>query len=154
MAFPETEGFYIAEGGLEVQRQVAENAIEQAASQFNFFIRGIARKRLRDSNPVYPDINLDYQNQSLSLSSGADQLKIDGDHLEKFPFVTPKGLKVQVDQFVGPDKAKRVFHSKDGRREVVYRLTDKNTLLLVDIAIHSPSLYKPMSYQLRYRLNP
>jgi hypothetical protein len=153
-AFPEAQGTYLAEGGLAAQQQVVESAINTAAAQFNFLIRGIARSRLRAVNPVFPDIKLHYSKQSFSLSSGADELTMEGDTLEKFPFVTPKGLQVTVDQFVGEKEVKRVFHSEDGRREVIYQLAEDKSLLLVKITVHSSHLHQPMSYELRYRMNP
>lgn len=152
-AFPNVKGEYVPVGGVEAHQKVVTAVVEETAKGFNFFVRGIARKRLVETNPVFGVIQVDYKAPRLTMSSGDASLELVGTKLEKHPFTTPKGEEVMVDQLIYDKSAKRVFYSNTGRREVVYTINDTLDVLTLEISVHSKYLSTPLSYALQYRLN-
>jgi len=148
-AFPEGRRIYQAPD-MEAHQQVVTEAIEKAASQFNLFIRGIARSRLKDSNPIFSAITFEYSGQTLSLEGGGKSLVMDGTKGERVPFVTPKGKHIEVAQFIEDGEARRVYYNADGRREVQYKFGDNGESLTLHVSIYSKYLDEPVTYRLRY----
>ena len=149
-AFPQGERTYKAVQGLQTQEKVVAAVINEAAAKFNFMIRGIARSRLRASNPVFGAITVSYDGAALTLSANGDALRLTGTNGGRIPWETPDGRKIEVEQFIQPQLAKRVYYNKDGHREVVYNISEDLKALTLNVTLHSKYLKTPVQYQLQY----
>ena len=151
VAFPSITAEFKAVGGEQAHLKTVEDAIERAAKQFNFLVRGLARSRLKETNPVYGLIALDYRSPPvLRMSSGKATLELSGTHLEAFPFLTPNGESVTVDQTIEESRIHRVFHTKTGQRAVTYELDESQTHLKLSVSVSSQYMKEDLTYELLY----
>ena len=104
-AFPTISAKFEAVGGLDAHKKTVEEAIDTAAKQFNFLVRGLARSRLRETNPVFGLIEVDYEAPpTLRMASESASLALTGTNLESHPFTTPEGESVTVNQTIEADR--------------------------------------------------
>ena len=87
---------------------------------------------------------------SLALAAGGTELALSQVNGETVPWTTPKGRKVDVAQTLSGNTARRAFTDPEGRREVIYELSDDQRELGLTIVIHSEHFKSPMSYTIRY----
>ena len=150
LAIPDGKHVYIAKDGQEAQAKGVNAAIEKAASQFNLFIRRIARKRLHEKNPVFSTVTVEHVGKSLNVSADGQSLNLVGAEGETTPWVSPTGLDVEVSQFIGAEEARRIYVTEIGRRVVLYQFGEGGKSLTLDITVHSKHLSEPLHYQLQY----
>lgn len=151
-AFPNISAEFEAVGGIQAHQKKVNAAIEKSAKQFNFLVRGLARNRLKETNPVYGTIHVDYQQPPiLRMASEEASLALSGVHLEAHPFTTPKGESVTVDQAIGPSHIQRTFYTKTGRRSVTYVLNESHTELKLTVSVSSEYMDTDLTYELVYR---
>jgi hypothetical protein len=124
-------------------------AIEAVVGKMNVLTRGIARRRLRQTNPPYATISLTFTNNAaritagpggplvLPLSGAPVRWKRDGETL------TVTGVK-RGDTFV------ETFTAKDGQRTNAFTRTSGGGLRL-DVTVTSSRLPAPLRYRLIYR---
>jgi hypothetical protein len=126
-------------------------AIKRATQRMNFFVRPIARLRLRKVNRTHQ--TLEFHVDSLMLHSAYDH---------KPAIVSPRdgvmtrwtredGEEFSVTSSVAGDSVVQTFHAKDGQRENVVTLSEDGSMLTVRITIRSPRLPDPLTYRLVYR---
>jgi hypothetical protein len=124
--------------------------INDAAAEFNFLIRPIARSRLRKVNTPYP---------SLIVVEAADALAISYD--PNRPIVMPPdGTPIQWQREDGEllsvwarragDTLLQHFTAPDGARRNEIRRSAAGDTLYLNVTITSPRLKRPMSYRLIY----
>lgn len=152
-AFPTISAKFDAVGGLEAHKQTVEDAIDSAAKQFNFLVRGLAKSRLRETNPVFALIEVDYEAPpTLRMASESASLALTGTNLESHPFTTPKGEAVTVNQTIEANRIKREFYTKTGRRSVTYILDESHETLTLIVSVSSEYMASDLTYELLYRV--
>ena len=68
-SLPQGKWSYTAEGGYDAHKKIIDDEIEKVAMTYNFLLRGIARSKLRRSNPVFGTIGLSYDGKTLTTTS-------------------------------------------------------------------------------------
>ena len=149
-AFPQGKWNYVAEGGYDAHKKTIDVEIEKVAMTYNFLLRGIARSKLRSSNPVFGSIGIAYDGTTLTTSSDDKSLALDAKNGERIPWVTPDGRPIEVEQTIQGDVVKRVYYNDDGYRVVTYTLGPDQKSLTLEISLHSTHLKQPLKYRLRY----
>lgn len=134
---------YVADSAL--QKQLTQ-AIEKAAKEFNFAIRGIARRRLTTSTRPYEVLELTLDDKQVFFQrDGKDPLKAT---IGEAPV---KWLDYQVDFARREDGALvQRFIAEDGNRQNVYRFEEDGKILFIDVKVGSPKLKAPIEFTLKY----
>ena len=153
MAFPEGKRTYVAEPNLDAHQQTVKQAIDETARTFNFLFRGLVRSKLRQINPVYDHIVVEYSDPTLTLSSGDLAMTLTGKAVAGHPHTTPKGLSVTVDQTIDEWTVRRRYNAPNGYQEVLYTVDASLKTLRLDIEVGSRHFSAPMRFELMYRLD-
>lgn len=131
-------------------RRVIDAAVERAVAPMSFFIRGIARSRLREGTPMQREIALRFED--------GDRLHVrfgEGDgyttRIGRTEVRTnPEGRRMRVTQRFRPSgQLEQVFETDQGTRWYVYTPTGEGRLHL-ETTTGSPRMPQPMYYQLDY----
>jgi hypothetical protein len=131
-------------------RTIVDEAIEQAVNAMNFFIRGIARSRLREGTPVHERIDLAVRGDEVTVRfDGTDGYTT---HLGRTEVRTnPSGIHMRVTQrFRSNGQLEQSFVTDQGTRWYVYTLL-RDGRLRVATTTDSPHMPQPMSFLLDYR---
>lgn len=144
------EGEYRYIGG-EQQRRALHEAIDDVVDEMSVFVRGIARDRLVEGNPVPPSIVLqkDAGNEMLvSLAGYRYRAPIGGDPV---PATGLDGdpVRYKLDVQPGPEKLEQHFIAAEGMRLDTFERTDGG--VVVQVRVSSEKLPKPLEYRLTYR---
>lgn len=132
-------------------RAAIEGAIDEATEDMNAMIRGVARRRLREANPVLEDIG---------FSLGGDPLRASyvGGRIIETPasgaavdWVDPFGDTVKVSQRWSDRELVQHMFDDDGSRTNVYRFSEDGQRMTMSVTIESPRLPKAIRYRLEYR---
>lgn len=137
--------------GGEAQRQNLEAAIEAAAEQLNALIRGIGRKRLRESNPIREQITIAVDGDKVSMTFGPGRTltgRIDGPAVA---WTSDSGKPVQVSLGLVKGRLVQTFTAEDGGRRSVYTLDEAGDRMTLSVTITSERLANPLKYALTYK---
>lgn len=121
-------------------------AVKKAAAEFNFAIRGIAKRRLTKSTQPYETLSLTIEGKKVIFErNGADRLEatIDGPAVEWLEYqVTFKKL---------PDgRICQTFTADDGSRENIYHFSDDGNVT-IEVKVESKKLKEPILFKLVYQ---
>jgi hypothetical protein len=128
-----------------------DQAIEVAVSKLNFFVRSMARKRLRELNEPY---------QRIAIELTPTQVSITADHgapIRTAPDGTPGAWKdadvevLQVSTRWEGSVLKQEFSAKNGQRINAYEVSADDQTLTMQVTISSQRLKEPVKYRLVYR---
>lgn len=139
--------------GGEAQKQNLEAAIEAAASQLNALIRGIGRKRLKESNPVRDQISIAVDGDKVSMTFGPGRTVTGRLEGPSVPWTSDSGKPVQVSFSLVKGRLVQTFTAEDGGRRSVYSLDDTGDRLTLSVTVTSERLTNPLKYALTYRRN-
>lgn len=137
--------------GGEQGRAAVEEAIDDATEDMSALVRGIARRRLREANPIIDEIG---------FSLGGDPLRASyvGGRIIETPasgaavdWVDPFGDTVKVSQRWSDGELVQRMFDDNGSRTNVYRFSDDGQRMTMSVEIASPRLPKPIRYRLDYR---
>jgi len=138
-------GQYAFAGG-QAQRTALRDAIEELVAQLNAMIRGVARQKLTETNPVFEKVSIERKAGELVLSYGShtNACKLDGSASD-VEGIDGSSLKCRLSMH-GDTLVHRVDGSRGGR---VNKFTiGENGRLTMKSRIHS----KMMPADLRYTL--
>ena len=125
-------------------------AVEKASKEFNFAIRGIARKRLQKSSRPYRTIRLEVSEDGTVVfeREGTDAItaKIGGEAVSWLE------NQVSFTRREGDSALVQTFRAEDGVRTFVYRMEPEEKGFFLDVKLESPKLDAPLEYTLHYSL--
>lgn len=138
-------GQYAFAGG-EAQRTALRDAIEELVAQLSAVIRGVAREKLTDTNPVFEKVSIERKGGELVLNYGShtNVCKLDGSASE-VEGIDGSSLKCRL-SMQGDALVHRVDGSRGGRVNT-FTITEGGRLTMKS-RIHS----KMMPADLRYTL--
>mgnify|MGYP000453744916 CR=1 FL=1 len=143
-------GKYRYVGG-DRQRKALEQAIETAAEQLNVVIRKIGRKRLTETNPIDPSLEIivtaDKVKTIFSKSGFDAECKVDGPTIS---YTNKKGKKLKVRVRRSKNKLVQSIADSDGVKTTVFVLSKDRSRLTVHHKVTADRLDSPMTYKLSY----
>ncbi len=141
-------GTYINATPKELQDKLTAT-VETAAKEFNFAIRGVARRRLQKSTRPYDKLVLEIDGDRVTFErNGADRMT----GLIGGPAVAWLENQVTFTRRESDGALVQTFTAEDGVRTNVYRFAEDGKTLFLDITVKSPKLSAPLVYTLQYRL--
>ncbi len=116
----------------------------------NFFIRAIARARMRDANriPYRFDIGFDGPRYRV-LFPGKRPISAPHDGTST-TWVDEYGEDVVVHHRIASDRLVQFFQGEDGSREIVYHVNVDGSQLTFFVTIRSHHLPRPLRYRLSF----
>jgi hypothetical protein len=128
-----------------------ETAIRGVATRINFALRGIARSRLRRTNPLHHTISIAHTTSEVTIIMD-----------DRAPVTSPAsgspitwrredGEVFDLSTRWDHDRLRQTFVAEDGARENVFWLGPDGTTLYMEVTVRSPRLPEPLSYRLAYR---
>lgn len=143
-------GKYRYVGG-ERQRKALEQAIEGAAQELSLVIRKIGRKRLTETNPIDPGLELVVTGdrvKTIFSKSGFDaECTVDGPTVS---YTSKKGKKLKVRIRQSKNKLVQSISDSDGMKTTVFVLSKDRKRLTVHHKVTADRLDSPMTYKLSY----
>lgn len=144
------EGTWHLEQSPREARQVIDAAVDRTVEAMSFFVRGIARSRLREGTPIQREIQLRFEdddrltvrfgeNDRYTTTLGRTEVR-----------VSPEGQRMRVTQRFRPGgQLVQAFETDQGSRTYVYTPTGEGRLHL-ETTTGSPRLPRPMYFELDY----
>lgn len=141
-------GRYHYAGGQE-QRDALLAAIDEVVADMSVLTRGIARDRLRESNPVPSEISItrDAGSVTIALDDRKYTAPLDGSPTE---VVGITGDTLQYRVTIATDRLEQSFVGPKGTRTNTHRVGDDGRLEL-RVVVDSDSLPKPLRYRLSFQ---
>jgi len=143
-------GTYRFVGG-ETQRQELEAAIEAAVQELNALIRGIGRKRLKESNVIREQISIAVDGDKVTTTFAAGRTisgRLEGPAV---PWTSDTGKPLQVKFSLVKGRLVQTFTADDGGRRSVFTLNDAGDRMTLSVTITSERLTNPLKYALSYK---
>jgi hypothetical protein len=126
-----------------------QTAINQAASHVMFLIRGIARSRMRSTNPVYQRVVIQEQPAEFAIAFDQRAPVRAPSTGASVPWTREDGEKFQVSIHTLADgRLQETFVAEDGRRVNVFSLSPDGRVLTMETTVSSPKLPQPLHYRL------
>jgi hypothetical protein len=114
----------------------------------SFFVRGIARGKLREKNPVHRRVRAGVRGDEVVVV-------YDGDRFEtprgRWRPVSAGGERVQLRQEVRAGRIHQTFRTPDGEKRIVLGVSEDGRRLELEVELVSPRLPAPLRYRLTYR---
>lgn len=141
-------GDYVHAGG---QRDIdgRDAAIEELITDFNVVLRPIARKKLRDGNPIAKalEITVDGDLVTVAFDGKNDVANLDG---TKTKIVGIQGDSLDYSVNVNGSRLRQVYSGERGGRSNEIRVRSGGALKIA-VEMTSSRLPRPLRYTLRYR---
>lgn len=144
-------GTYRFVGGQSEVREVAR-AIDEAVDELNVFIRGIARRRLKEPNMPTDEVRISVEKDAIAISRTA-QPAISAPHSgEKVRWRNPKnGNELEVSHRMTDDGAlEQTLVGDRGISKNVFRLAGKGRLV-IESTIEADALRSPIRFSTTYQ---
>jgi hypothetical protein len=123
-------------------------AIDHAADQVNFLIRGWARGRLREKNPIHRRIRTRVDDDVVVVIYDEDRYESrDG----RWRTVMATGEEVRLLQVVRENRIYQRFVGGDGEKRMVLTFAEDAPWLWLDVTVLSDRLAEPLRYRLTFR---
>lgn len=145
---PALTGRYVLAGASEEARETVHRAIDEAVGEMSFFVRRVARSRLREKNPVRRELEIDVSGDMVTVAYGDQRYRSPEG---RWQTVTATGEQVQLLHQLRGNRLYQTFRSDDGEKLTVYTLSDDGRFLWLDVTVRSPQLPSPLTYRLSYR---
>ena len=143
-------GVYLFAGGAREQEGI-QAGIERAIDEMSFITRPFARSRLRNTNPAYGWVQVQFQGEHIVITlAGRSPINTLADG-SPAPWTRPDGEQVQARQRFMGDRVVQSITAQDGSRRVEYQLDASGQRLTLDVTVTSPRLPAPLRYRLTYR---
>ena len=143
-------GVYRFAGGQEEMAEV-ERAIDDAVDQMSFFIRGIARRRLKEPNLPSDELRISLEDGTITVARAGQPAVSAPATGKRVTWQNPRnGNELEVAHRVTDDGALRqVLVGDRGVSTNVFRLS-KNGRLVVDTTIEADKLPSPIRFSTTY----
>jgi hypothetical protein len=132
-------------------RQGRDQAIERATEDMSIFIRGIARRRLRDGTPIHSAIRITGSGSSFQAHVGPYHLDFAADgrsHAFTDPF---EDNEMQAKQRFRNGKLVQTIRGEDATLTHQLSLSDDGDTLTLKVTIESHHLPGDVVFRVRYR---
>jgi len=141
-------GTFVLAEPFERARDRVYAAIDRAADQVSFFIRGWARSRLREKNPVHRRVRTRVRGDVVEVTYDDDRyVSRDG----RWRTVTATGEQVRLLQVARGNRIYQRFRGEDGEKQMVLTFADGEPWLWLDVTVLSDRLPTPLRYRLTFR---
>lgn len=128
-----------------------ETAIDNGTADMNFAIRGVARRRIAQTNPRYDRIRIAHSDTLITVQFDArDAIEIPADG-RSVPWTREDGGKYDVTALWNPSQLVMHFDAGDGQRTNTIVLAPDAMSLKLMVKLVSSHLPKPIEYTLVYR---
>ncbi len=128
-----------------------DTAIESSTADMNFAIRGIARKRIAQTNPRYDRVRLAHSDATTVVQfDSRDALNIPADG-RSIPWTREDGGKYDVTAQWSSSQLVMHFNADDGQRTNTIVLSPDGLSIKLMARLVSSHLPKPIEYTLVYR---
>lgn len=142
------EGTWRLDQPREEARRVVDEAVEDAANQFNFIARGIARSRLREGTPVHGSVTVSFEGDRVTVAFGDERYTTVLGRTEVRQ--NPEGEEMRVTQRIRPNgQLEQVFETDSGTRRYIYTPL-RDGRLRIATTTDSPQMPQPMYFMLDY----
>ncbi len=125
------------------------HAVDKATDDLSVFVRGIARKRLKEVNPPYEHILLSERDGEITTDFEGRRYVADASGQVRRN-VDPDGSKVEVAYRLEGRTLHGRYKAKDGEKAIDFVLGPDGRTLDVRVQVTSPRLPEPVSYDLTY----
>lgn len=142
-------GSYGYVGGAK-QKAKIEVAIDDATEDMFPGIRGIARSRLKDTNPATAKVKIDVSGGFIKIEQVGFRTVTAPASGVKIPWRTKQGDKVKASHKFKDGQLVQRLVSGEGGRENTYSLSADGSKLTVSVRIWSKRLPKDVKYKLSY----
>jgi hypothetical protein len=144
----ELQGVYVLDAAAS---DSIEAAIENGTADMNFAIRGLARRRIAQTNPRYQQIRLAHTDATITVQFDAkDPLQIPTNG-HAIPWTREDGGKYDVTAQWSAAQLVMHFDADDGHRTNTLVLSPDGLSLKLKVTLTSSHLPKPVEYTLAYR---
>ncbi len=143
-------GTYRFVGG-DAQRSELEAAIETAVQELNALIRGIGRKRLKESNVIRDQITIAVDGDKVTTTFAPGRTvsaKLEG---ASVPWTSDTGKPLTVKFSMVKGRLVQTFTADDGGRRSVFTLNETGDRMTLSVTITSERLTNPLKYALTYK---
>lgn len=129
---------------------ILDRAADEAANAMNFFVRGIARSRLREGSHLYSEVGLRFSDDGRLTVRFADEQSYTTRIGRTERRRNRDGEERRVTQRFRPNgQLEQVFETDSGTRWYVWTSTGDGRLRL-EVTTNSPQMPQPMVYTLDY----
>ena len=134
-----------------VESDSIESAIENGTADMNFVIRGLARRRIAQTNPRYARLRLSHSDTTISVQFDTrEALEIPADG-RSIPWTREDGGKYNITAQWSASQLVMHFDADDGQRINTLVLSPDGLSLTLKVRLTSSHLPKPIEYTLGYR---
>jgi hypothetical protein len=137
--------------GLERGKKAIEDAIEQAVREMNPLVRGIARRRLLESNEVIPELAFHLSTDTLITSYVGGAIAEAPANGRPVPWIDQFGQQVQITHQLRGRTLHQTMSGAEGDRRNQYRFSADEKTMIMSVEIRSERLPCPVRYEVRYR---
>lgn len=137
--------------GGQAQRDNLAAAIEAAAMEMNALIRGIARKRLTEANPVREQMSFVVEGTKVTATFAAGRTITGTIGGPKVAWTSDSGKPLTVMFSLVKGRLIMDFKAEDGGRRSTFTLDESGDKLTMSVTVTSERLTNPLKYALTYR---
>lgn len=143
------DGEWVFVGG-QREREGIDAAIATSLEALSPMVRGIAAKRLEESNPVPRRVSISVvgEHATISFDDDGHKAKLDGTPIKA---VSKQGDKIKVSHKLQGSKLIQFIDSAGGDRHNHFRLNAEGTRLTAKVMITSSHLPVPVEYRLSFK---
>ena len=133
--------------GGDAERDARDNAIEAVVSEMSFLARGIARDKLKETNPIAAKLSFEATEKALTaaMDSRSYTAPLDGTHV-MVKGITGDDMKMCFK--IRQGSIDQQFSSEDKGRDNGFRCADNKVVM--HVRVHAEKLPKDLIYKLTY----
>jgi hypothetical protein len=139
--------FVLAEARSTAEARV-NDAIEEAVNHMSFFIRGIGRGRLRETNDVPERVDIQVTGDHVVVRYDGDAYEGD---LGVERQIVARGKQTQMTIRRNESRLSLLFRSDDGEKLQLHTFSDDGREMSFDVRVTSDQLPSPLTYRIAYR---
>ena len=143
-------GTYRFAGG-DAQRTELDGAIETAVQELNALIRGIGRKRLKESNAIRDAITIAVDGDKVTTTFAPGRTVTGRLEGASVPWTSDAGKPLTVKFSLVKGRLVQTFTADDGGRRSVFTLNEAGDRMTLSVTITSERLTNPLKYALTYK---
>ncbi len=125
-------------------------AINLAIADMNFFIRQIARPRLRDTNQPYRSVTIGIYGRQVAFQTEKRAPIVTNAGAAPVAWTREDGETLEVSSQLEGSVLTQTYQAEDGQRTNVFTLGANGNTLSMRVTVTSPRLPDPLTYTLRY----
>jgi hypothetical protein len=137
--------------GGEQGRTAVEKAIDDATEDMSSLVRGVARRRLREANPIIEELGFSLSGDPLRASWVGGRIIETPASGEAVDWTDQFGDDVKVSQRWSDGELVQRMFDDNGSRTNVYRFSEDGQRMTMSVTIEASRLPEPIRYRLEYR---